>query len=259
MNNIKFEKSNFIAKITISRPKALNALNYEVLAELDEAIELVKNDGGIRCVIITGDGEKAFAAGADISAMKGMNTYEAREFSIFGNKVLRKIELLDAPVIAAVNGYALGGGCELALCCDIRIASVNASFGQPEAGLGVTPGFGGTQRLARIIGLARAKEMLLTGASVKAEEALGIGLVNKVVALESLMDEAVQMAEKISVNAPIAVKYCKASINRGIQCDIDTALQYETELFAQCFASEDQKEGMAAFLEKRKVEGFKNR
>lgn len=259
MQNVEFERINNIGVITVSRPKALNALNLDTLREIDSVLDLVKADKDIYCVIITGAGEKAFVAGADISGMKDMDVFKAREFSMYGNKVFRKIELLDQPVIAAVNGYALGGGCELALSCDIRLASENAVFGQPEVSLGITPGFGGTQRLARVVGVSRAKELLFTGLNIKAEEALRIGLVNKVVPQESLMQEARTMAEKIAKNAPIAVKYTKAAVNRGMQCDLDTAVCYEAEVFAQCFASEDQKRAMSAFVDKRKLEGFKNR
>lgn len=259
VENVLYEKKNHIGLITISRPKALNALNYQTLKELDSIIETIKNDRDIFCVILTGAGEKAFVAGADISEMKDMGVYDAREFSIYGNKVFRSIELLEKPVIAAVNGFALGGGCELALCCDIRVASHNAVLGQPEVTLGITPGFGGTQRLARLIGTGKAKELLYTGANIKADEAFMIGLVNKVVPLENLMAEVEVMAGKIAGNAPIAVRYCKEAIQRGIDCDMDTAVSFESEVFAQCFASEDQKDAMNAFIEKRKLDGFKNR
>lgn len=259
MQNIILEKKNHVGIITVSRPKALNALNTETLKELDEAIDMVNSDEDIYVLVITGAGEKAFVAGADISEMKDKNVSGGRQFGILGNKVFRKIEILQIPSIAAVNGFALGGGCELSLCCDIRIASENAKFGQPEVTLGITPGFGGTQRLPRTIGAARAKEMIYTGKIVKAEEALEIGLVNKVVTLENLMKEAMELAEKIAANAPVAVKYSKAAIDRGMQCDIDTALMYESEVFGQCFSTEDQKDAMTAFVEKTKMEGFKNR
>lgn len=258
MNNVTYEIKNNIGILTLSRPKALNALNRETLTELNEILEVINADRNIFCLIITGEGEKAFVAGADISEMKDMNVIEAREFSVYGNKVFRKIELLRQPVIAAVNGYALGGGCELALACDIRIASGNAVFGQPEVTLGVTPGFGGTQRLARTIGIGKAKEMLFTGSNIKADEALRIGLVNKVVATTSLMQEAEALAKKIAHNAPIALKHTKEVVNRGVQCDIDTAICFESEVFAQCFASEDQKNAMTAFVEKKKLEKFNN-
>jgi enoyl-CoA hydratase len=175
-----------------------------------------------------------------------------------GNKVFRKLENLDKPVIAAVNGFALGGGCELAMSCDIRIASTKAKFGQPEVGLGITPGFGGTQRLARLVGLGAAKELIYTAKIIKADEAYRIGLVNKVVEPEKLLDEAKELADTITAQAPIAVKLCKAAINRGIQCDIDTALAYESEVFGECFSTEDQKEGMTAFVERRE-KSFNNR
>lgn len=259
MENIIFESKNHIGIITISRPSAMNALNSETLRELDEAVDMVARDKNIYVLVITGSGEKAFVAGADITEMKDKNVFEGRQFGILGNRVFRKIEMLEVPSIAAVNGFALGGGCELSLCCDIRIAGENAKFGQPEVSLGITPGFGGTQRLPRTIGAARAKEIIYTGKIIKAEEALQIGLVNKVVPLESLMKEAMAMAEKIASNAPIAVKSCKVAIDRGMQCDIDTGLMYESEVFAQCFSTEDQKDAMGAFIEKRKLEGFKNR
>jgi enoyl-CoA hydratase len=259
MENITFEKREHVGIITISRPKALNALNSQTLKELNETLDMVSKDSEIYCLIITGAGEKAFVAGADIAEMKDLNVSEGREFGVLGNRVFRKIELLNVPVIAAVNGFALGGGCELALSCDIRLASDNAKFGQPEVTLGITPGFGGTQRLSRTIGAARAKELLYTGAMINAEEALRIGLVNRVVPKEKLMDEAVELANKIAANAPIAVKLCKSAINRGLQMDMDTAITYEAEVFAQCFASQDQKDAMGAFVEKRKLEKFNNR
>jgi len=259
MGNVQYAKEEHIALITISRPKALNDLNYETLRELNEVIDKIEDDRDIYCVIITGSEGKAFVAGADISEMKDMDVYGAREFSSFGNKVFRRIELMEKPVIAAVNGYALGGGCELALCCDIRIASENAVFGQPEVTLGIIPGFGGTQRLARVIGIGKAKELIFTGSRINADEALKIGLVNKVVPPEKLIEEAMAVAKKIAANAPIAVRYSKTAINRGVECDLDTALSYEREAFSQCFARQDQKDAMKAFVEKTKLSGFKNR
>jgi enoyl-CoA hydratase len=259
MENINYEKRNNVGIITITRPKALNALNTETLKELDGAIDMITMDSEVYVLIITGSGDKAFVAGADISEMKNKNVFEGRQFGILGNRVFRKIEILEIPTIAAVNGFALGGGCELSLCCDIRIASENAKFGQPEVTLGITPGFGGTQRLPRTVGAARAKEIIYTGRIIKADEALQIGLVNKIVPLEELMIHAIDMAEKIAANAPIAVKYSKVAIDRGLQCDIDTALMYESEVFGQCFSTEDQKSAMSAFVEKRKLEGFKNK
>ena len=251
------EKSGNLAFITINRPKALNALNSETLKELDLAIANIENDNNVYCVILTGAGEKSFVAGADIAEMKDLDSKAAEEFGLLGNKVFRRLENLNKPVIAAISGFALGGGCELAMACDIRIASEKARFAQPEAGLGITPGFGGTQRLPRIVGLGKAKELIYTCAMINAEEALRIGLVNKVVPLESLMEEAKSMAATICANAPIAVKLCKDAINRGMQVDIDKAIEIEAQDFGKCFDSDDQLEGMTAFLERR-AKNFKN-
>lgn len=259
LKNVLVEKQGKVAIVTISRPNALNALNSDTLKDLDAAFDALENDNEVYAVVLTGAGEKSFVAGADIAEMKDMNALSGREFGILGNKVFRKIENLSKPVIAAVNGFALGGGCEIAMSCDIRIASSNALFGQPEAGLGITPGFGGTQRLARLVGLGMAKQMIYTARNIKADEAFRIGLVNKVVEPENLMDEVLKLANTIVKNAPVAVKFCKAAINRGIQTDIDTAVAYESEVFGACFATEDQKEGMTAFLEKRKDKSFNNR
>ena len=247
--NIFLQKEERVAVITISRPKALNALNTETLKELDFAIDEIANDDEIYAVILTGDG-KAFVAGADITEMKDLDVMGARKFGNLGNKVFRKLETLEKPIIAAVNGFALGGGCELSMACDIRIASLKAKFGQPEVGLGITPGFGGTQRLARLVGTGMAKQLIYTGDIINAEEALRIGLVNKVVEPEQLIEEAKLLAKKIASNAPIAVKLSKTAINRGLQMDIDTALMYEAEIFGECFSTVDQKNGMKAFLEK---------
>jgi enoyl-CoA hydratase len=259
MENIRFEKLNHIGIVTISRPKALNALNYATLLELDGVIEAIANDNDLYCAVITGAGEKAFVAGADIAEMKDMDVFQAGKFSRFGNRVFRKIELLEIPVIAAINGVALGGGCELALCCDIRIAADHAVFGQPEVSLGITPGFGGTQRLARVAGVGKAKELLFTGAKLKAEAALQFGIVNRITPRENLMEEALTLAEQITGNAPLAVKATKKAVNWGMQCDLDTAVNYEAEVFAQCFASEDQRDAMEAFVAKTRLTGFKNR
>ena len=223
-----------------------------------QLIDDLEKDNDIYAVIITGAGEKSFVAGADIAEMKDLNEEQGREFGTLGNKVFRRLENLNKPTIAAISGFALGGGCELAMACDIRIASEKAKFAQPEAGLGITPGFGGTQRLARIVGIGKAKEMIYTCDMIKADEALRIGLVNKVVPLESLLDEASAMAAKIVANAPIAVRLCKDAINRGLQVDIDKAIEIEAEDFGKCFSSEDQKEGMSAFLERRD-KNFKNK
>lgn len=259
LKNVILEKEGHLATVTINRPKALNALNSETLKDLDTVIEDLEKDSNVYAVIVTGAGEKSFVAGADIAEMKDLNEEQGKEFGILGNNVFRRLENLDKPVIAAISGFALGGGCELAMSCDIRIASEKAKFAQPEAGLGITPGFGGTQRLARIVGLGKAKEMIYTCDMIKADEAYRIGLVNKVVPLETLMDEAKAMANKIMANAPIAVKYCKDAINRGMQVDIDKAILIEAEDFGKCFASEDQTEGMTAFLERRAEKNFQNK
>ncbi len=257
LKTILLEKEGNIAVLSFNRPEVMNALNSEVLNELDLAIDEIKKSEDVYVLIITGAG-KAFVAGADISEMKSKSLEEGRLFSDMGSKVFRKIELLEKPVIAAVNGFALGGGCELAMACDIRIASEKAKFGQPEVGLGITPGFAGTQRLARIVGTAKAKELIFTGDIIGSEEALNIGLVNKVVNKDELLDEAKTMAKKISKNGQIAVRYSKSAINRGSEVDFETANEIEKMYFGMCFATEDQKEGMSAFLEKRKPE-FKNK
>lgn len=252
---VKIEKG--IATITINRPKALNALNIETLKELENVLEVLQNDDGVKVIVITGAGEKAFVAGADISEMKDMTVFEAKKFAELGQKVFRKIELMKKPVIAAVNGYALGGGCELALACDIRIASFNAKFGQPEVGLGIIPGFGGTQRLPRIVGVSKAKELIYTGDMIDAEEALRIGLISKVVEQDKLLEEAYDIAKKIISKGLVAVSLAKEAINKSLEVDIDSGMEYEANAFAMCFGTQDQKEGMAAFLEKRapKFEG----
>jgi len=255
--NIVLQKEDKIAVLTISRPKALNALNSETLKELDLAIDEIANDDNIYAAIVTGDG-KAFVAGADIAEMKELDVMGGRRFGNLGNKVFRKLETLEKPIIAAVNGFALGGGCELSMACDIRIASSKAKFGQPEVGLGITPGFGGTQRLPRLVGLGMAKELIYTAKIINAAEALRIGLVNKVVEPEELLAEAKALANTIAGQAPIAVSLCKAAINKGIQLDIDSALSYESEIFGECFSTEDQVNGMTAFIEKTE-KCFKNK
>lgn len=236
--------------LSINRPSALNALNGAVLEELNEAIDMVNNNEDIHVLILTGEG-RAFVAGADIGEMKDMNPIEARKFAEKGLSVFRKIELMEKPVIAAVNGFALGGGCELTMCCDIRIASEKAKFGQPEVGLGIIPGFAGTQRLARLVGVGKAKELIFTCDTIDAEKAAEIGLVNKVVPAEELMNSAMEMAKRIISKGQIAIRYAKTSINRGIETDLDTGMIIEKDLFSLCFSTEDQKEGMEAFLEKR--------
>ena len=221
---IKYTEEDKISIITISRPKALNALNSQVLDELSKTLDGI-DTSKISALIITGDGEKSFVAGADISEMSSLSKTEAEDFSKKGNDVFRKIETFEIPVIAAINGYALGGGCEISLSCDIRICSDNAIFGQPEVGLGITPGFGGTQRLARVIGVGMAKQMIYTGQNIKAEEALKIGLVNAVYPQEELMNEAKKLALNIGKNSKNAIKQSKKAINEGLQVDIDSGLK----------------------------------
>lgn len=245
------ERQGRIGVVRINHPEALNALDTLVLRELGQAFDAFAADAGIDVVVLTGEG-RAFVAGADIAEMSAMTAAEGKAFGRLGADVFRKIELLPQPVIAAVNGFALGGGCELAMACDIRIASAKAKFGQPEVGLGITPGFSGTQRLPRLVGLGKAKELIYTAAVIPADEALRIGLVNKVVAPEALMDEALALAATIASKARLAVRYAKEAINRGIETDIETGIAVETSLFGLCFATADQKEGMAAFLQKRK-------
>ena len=259
MNTVLFHIDGHIATITINKPQVLNALSTEVLTDLNHALDEVEKAENIYAVIITGAGEKSFVAGADISEMKDKNKAQAAEYGAFGNKVFLRIENFPCPVIAAVNGFALGGGCELAMACDIRIASETARFAQPETGLGITPGFGGTQRLARLVGAGRAKELIYTCRTIKAEEALAIGLVNQVTKPEALMQETLAMAQTICQKAPFAIKQAKAAVNKGLQVSIDKALAIETEEFAQCFTTEDQKMAMNAFVKKEKIEKFNNR
>ena len=258
MEFITYEVEGQIGIITINRPKALNALNSAVLDELDKTLDAVDQEA-IRCLILTGAGEKSFVAGADIGEMSTLTKAEGEAFGKKGNDVFRKLETFPIPVIAAVNGFALGGGCEISMSCDIRICSENAVFGQPEVGLGITPGFGGTQRLARIVGTGNAKEMIYGARNIKAEEAYRIGLVNNVYPAEELMPAAKKLASTIARNAPIAVRNCKRAINEGIQVDMDQAIVIEEKLFGSCFETCDQKEGMNAFLEKRKVDAFLNK
>ena len=250
MEFINYEVEGAVGVITINRPKALNALNSQVLDELNETLDAV-DVNVIRCLVLTGAGEKSFVAGADIAEMSTLTKAEGEAFGKKGNDVFRKLETFPIPVIAAVNGFALGGGCELSMSCDIRICSDNAMFGQPEVGLGITPGFGGTQRLARTVGVGMAKQLIYTARNIKADEALRIGLVNAVYPQAELMDEALKMASTIAGNAPIAVRNCKKAINDGLQVDIDAALVIEEKLFGDCFESYDQKEGMANFLRKK--------
>ncbi len=255
--NIKYEVKENIGYVTINRPKAMNALNMDVLNELYDVFTEIDQDKDLRAVILTGEG-KAFVAGADIAQMHQLNALEGREMMMMGHKVMNLIENNEKPVIAAVNGFALGGGCELAMACDIRIASEKAKFAQPEVGLGIIPGFGGTQRLARLVGKGMAKYMILTAEMIKAEEAHRIGLVEKVVAPEELLPEAERIAQTIAAKAPIAIATAKSAINNGYDMDMKSASKFEIETFTAAFGSDDKTEGMAAFLEKRAPE-FKNR
>ena len=258
MSFVKYEQQGQVGIVTIDREKALNALNSAVLDDLKAVIDGVDLDT-TRCLIITGAGQKSFVAGADIGEMSKLTKAEGEAFGKKGNDIFRQIETLPIPVIAAVNGFALGGGCELSMSCDIRICSENARFGQPETGLGITPGFGGTQRLMRIIPVGMAKEMVYAGTQIKAPQALSLGLVNAVYPIDELMPAALKLANKIAGNAPIAVRACKKAMNEGLQVDIDKAIAIEEANFGSCFESADQREGMAAFLEKRTHEPFQNK
>ncbi|BCJ87638.1 enoyl-CoA hydratase-related protein [Effusibacillus dendaii] len=249
--NLIFAVEDKIAIVTLNRPKALNALNSALLGELSQLVDTVGKDDSIEAVIITGAGDKAFVAGADIAEMKGKTPLEARAFSQLGNAIFTKIERLPQPVIAAVNGFALGGGCELAMACDIRLASPNAKFGQPEVNLGIVAGFGGTQRLPRLVGVGIAKELLMTADMISAERAAQIGLVNHVVEADQLLDKAKEMAKKMLSKAPYAVQFSKKLVNEGMNVDLDRALALESEVFGTLFGTEDRLEGMSAFVEKR--------
>ena len=261
MEFITYEQEGQVGIVTINRPKALNALNSQVLEEIEAAFKAIDLDA-VRAVILTGAGEKSFVAGADIGEMSTLTKAEGEAFGKKGNDVFRMIETFPIPVIAAVNGFALGGGCEISMSCDIRIGSENAVFGQPEVGLGITPGFGGTQRLARLVGPGMAKQMIYTARNIKADEAFRIGLVNAVYPQEELMAAAKKMAAGIAKNAPIAVRACKKAINDGLEADMDDAIVIEEKLFGSCFETEDQKYGMAFFLDKNKEkvkEPFQNK
>lgn len=250
--NILFEMKNKIAFVTINRPDKLNALNHDTLTELKSCFEKIKGDGEINVVILTGAGEKAFVAGADIAELNKLNEADGRTFSEFGQGVFNLIENLNKPVIAAVNGFALGGGCELAMSCHIRLASEKAKFGQPEVNLGIIPGYGGTQRLARLVNTGRAAELILTGDIIDANEAYRIGLVNKVYSTEELMNKALELAEKISSKGQIAVELSLKAIVSTNELPENEGLKYEAELFGRCCGTDDFKEGTSAFLEKRK-------
>ncbi len=271
MTDVIIEKKGHVAIVKIEHMQAMNALSSDICAQIEEAFDEVGKMDDVYCVVLTGSSTvnkkgktvNSFVAGADISEMSTMSVEQGKAFGNTGNRVFRKIENFKRPVIAAVNGFCLGGGCEIAMSCDIRLASENAVFGQPETGLGITPGFGGTQRLARLVGMGKAKEMIYTArGNYTAQQALEMGLVNYVYPLENLMDEAVKLAEEIAAQAPIAVAMCKEAINVGMQMDIDSALKLESNIFGECFSTEDQKYGMSYFLDKNRdkpAKEFKNK
>jgi enoyl-CoA hydratase len=250
-DTLLYEKREVIACVTINRPQKLNALNRQMIDELDACFTEIETDEGVRAVILTGAGEKSFAAGADINELAVQTPLEGKETSLRGQRVLNRIENLGKSVIAAINGYALGGGCELAMACTLRIASENARFAQPEVKLGIVPGYAGTQRLPRLVGKGRALEMILTGEQVTAQEACRIGLVNQVVSLQDLMTAAESLAAKIASNAPLAVKFAMEAISHGLEMNQAQGEFLEASLFAACCTTEDMKEGTRAFLEKR--------
>ena len=249
MSFVTLEAKGPIGILTMNRPEALNALNEQVLRDLDAALDQAAAQDDILVLVLTGAG-RSFVAGADIAQMKDLSPMEAKRFGLFGNGVFLKLENFPKPVIAAVNGFALGGGCELAMSCDIRVASEKAKFGQPEVGLGITPGFGGTQRLARIVGTSNAMELILTAKTISAAQAQEMGLVSHVYPPEELMDKALELAQAIAANAQVAVRESKAAIRRGLQTDMATGAAFEAEAFALCFATEDQKDAMTAFVNK---------
>lgn len=249
--NILFEKKGAIAYVTVNRPKVLNALNMATMEELRTAFHDIKNDSGIRVVIMTGAGEKAFIAGADIGELAKNDAVSAKEYTHRGQNVLNLIENLGKPVIACINGFALGGGCEIAMACTMRLASENAKLGQPEVKLGIIPGYGGTQRLPRLVGKGIAMQLVLAGEMISAQEALRIGLVNEVTPVADLIPRAEAIAQKIIANAPLAVQYSMEAINKGMEMTLAEGLYVEAVLFAVACSSEDKKEGTTAFLEKR--------
>ena len=249
-----YTKEEGIGVVAINRPESLNALSGDVYTELYELFQEIENDSDVRVVIITGSGERAFVAGADIADMQPQNSIEIHDFAGKARKASDRIYTLSKPVIAAVNGFALGGGCELAMCCDLRVASENAKFGQPEINLGIIPGAGGTQRLSRLVGMTKAKELIYTGDMIDANTAFTLGLVNKVVPPDKLMAEAKELARKLLSKSSVALSLAKKAATSGAEMDLSSGLDLEEQCFALCFATEDQKEGMAAFLQKRKPE-----
>jgi enoyl-CoA hydratase len=256
-DNLLFEVSDKIARITFNRPNVLNALNRKTMDELGDCLKKVRADDDIRVLILTGAGEKAFVAGADINELSQQTPVNGREFTLYGQEIFHRLETLGKPVIAAINGFALGGGCELALACTLRVAGRNAKLGQPEVKLGIVPGYGGTQRLPRLCGKGVAHELILTGEMISAEEALRVGLVNRVVEPGELLATAEALAKKIVANAPLAVKYALEAVERGMEMPQEEGLYLEATLFGLCCATQDMREGTRAFLEKRspKFEG----
>jgi enoyl-CoA hydratase len=249
--NLLLDREGAVVTVTVNRPQALNALNPATLWELQRCCEELRQDKTARCVVFTGAGERAFVAGADIAAMQQMSAIDGRRFALFGQGVMRQLELLPIPVVAAVNGFALGGGLELALACDIILAASTAKFGQPEINLGIIPGFGGTQRLARRIGVEAARRLIYTGEMIDAEEAWRLGLVSRVVLAAEVLPEAKRLAASLAAKAPVALQQAKAAINTGSDIDLDDGCRYEAEAFAVAFGTSDRAEGMRAFLEKR--------
>ena len=250
--DLLIEKNDGIATITINRAQAMNAITLTTLQELANAVRILVDDSGIRVVVITGAGAKAFIAGGDISMLAGLSPCEARDLALLAQGVCVAIEQSPKPFIAAINGYALGGGCELAMSCDIRIAADTARLGQPEINIGTLPGFGGSQRLPRLVGKGRALEMILTGEMIDAQEAWRIGLVNRVVPAGELQSVVRELALKLAAKSTVAMKFCKEAVQNGMEMDLPNACRYEADLFALSFSTADQKEGMQAFLEKRK-------
>ena len=255
---VTLEKQGHVGVVTMNRPEALNALNDQVLRDLDAVLTQAEADAELYVLVVTGAG-RSFVAGADIGQMSGFSAVEGKAFGVYGNQVFAKLENLSKPTIAAVNGFALGGGCELAMACDIRLASEKAKFGQPETGLGITTGFGGTQRLPRIVGASRAMELILTAKTISAAQAREIGLVSEVYPPEELMDRALELANAIAANAQVAVRQSKAAIRRGLQTDMATGAAFESEAFGLCFSTQDQKDAMNAFVNKEKFTAFQNR
>jgi len=254
LENLLLERADFIAVVTVNRPKVRNALNLQTLDDLRRVVLALKHDAEVRCVILTGSGDKAFVAGADVNELAVQSPSGGREHAMRGQHVLDLIEQMGKPVIAAINGYALGGGCELAMACTLRVAADTAALGQPEINLGIVPGYGGTQRLARLVGRGRALELLLTGDHISAAEAHRLGLVNRVVPAAELMTECRRLAATLATKAPVAVRYIIDAVNKGLQMPFAEAQAYEATLFGLVASTDDMREGTRAFLEKRKAE-----